>query len=46
MRVDPNATMNAADTVVFPDQGVVAVIAFRADPAVATQILESFQRAS
>jgi hypothetical protein len=46
VRVDPNAAANGADTVVFPDQGVVAVIAFRSAPAVAAQILQSFQRAS
>jgi len=45
VRVDPNGAANAADTVVFPDQGVVAVITFRSDPALATQILQSFQRA-
>jgi hypothetical protein len=46
VRVDPNAATNSADTVVFPDQGLVAIITFRSDPAVAAQILQSFQRAS
>jgi len=46
VRVDPNAATNAADTIVFPDQGVVAIITFRSAPTVAAQILSSFQRAS
>jgi len=46
VRVDPNAATNAADTVVFPDQGLVAIITFRSNPALAAQILASFQNAS
>ena len=46
VRVDPNATTNRADTVVFPDLGLVAIITFRSDPALAAQILASFQHAS
>ena len=42
VRVDPNAATNAADTVVFPDQGLLLVITFRTDPALAAQILSSF----
>jgi len=45
VRVDPNASTSAADTVVFPDQGVVAIITFRSAPTVAAEILQSFQRA-
>jgi len=45
VRLDPNASANGEDTVVFPDLGVVAVIAFRTAPNVATQILQSFQHA-
>lgn len=46
VQVDPNGAANAQDTVVFPAQGLVAIITFRSNPALAAQILQSFQHAA
>jgi hypothetical protein len=46
VRVDPKSASNYADTVAFPDLGLVAIITIGSHPALAAQILQSFQRAS
>ncbi len=45
VRVDPNAALSGAYTVVFPDQGLVATITFSKSTLLANQILQSFQHA-
>ncbi len=44
-RVNPNATTAGDITVVFPDLQLVAVITFGQSPALALQILQTFQHA-
>jgi hypothetical protein len=45
-RVDPNAQIAGAFTVVFPDQNLVATITFSRSSLLANQIFQSFQHAS